>query len=143
MSESAHRVSYFEILTCTWHDAPPLKEGRFSHRSISVGDRIYQLGGYTNYGSIESLKVGKGHTWKIIHEPTGLTCRSDAAVVVLKDHIIAVFGGVRDGNRLNDGFLFDTEKKSVDPILDESDDLKFKCTMPVWQVSGQNFITVG
>ena len=94
---------------------------------MCLGKQVYVLSGSINRGSIESLKVGEGHTWQIVHEHSELTKRSKLAAVVLNCENIAVFGGYNN-SKLNDGFVLDPERKSVDSILREKSDLKFTCT---------------
>ena len=53
--EAAKKVSYFDLVSLTWHKAPPLNEGREDHGSICLRGHIYVFGGFFNKGSVESL----------------------------------------------------------------------------------------
>ena len=103
---------------------------------------MYVFSGSINRGSIESLKIGEGHEWQIIHEHSEMSRRSKLAAVVLNCENIAVFGGFNN-SKLNDGFVFDPERKSVDSILGDKNDIKFTCTQRVQEVSRNCFVTVG
>ena len=48
----------------------------------------------------------------MILEPSRLNTRSKSAVAVLSKHQIACFGGLRDGDWLNDGYILDIRDNS-------------------------------
>ena len=141
--DATRKVDYFDIAKNEWRKAPPLNDGRACHASVSLGEYIYVLGGYGT-GSIESLRVSEGHRWQKVHEPTPLTRRMYPAAAILDDHTIAVYGGYNyKTGVLNDGFVLDKERKTVQKILGTDKDVKMQCTSPVQEVGNQNYITVG
>ena len=110
-NEAGKLVSYFDLVSHTWHDAPQLNEARLSHASICLGNSVYVFCGFKT-GSIEALKVGEGQRWQMIHRATAKLTRACPALAVLNDHCIVMYGGSHNG-WLNDGMVIDTKKMSV------------------------------
>ena len=93
-----------------------MNNGRRNHSTCCLGEHVYVFGGsqvYTDsFGSVESLHVGIGTAWMVILQPSRLNTRSKTAVAVLSQHQIACFGGLRDGDYLNDGYILDIRDNS-------------------------------
>ena len=90
-----------------------MKIARTSHPSVSLGDNVYVFAGVNGDGSIECLAIKKRQPWSIVHEPCQLTNIWNPAVAVLNEKTIFVFGGFSNNSFATNGYLLDTESKSV------------------------------
>ena len=115
---SSRYVSILSIRCNEWQNAPKMKKGRCQHASLCLGNHVYVFGGKENRGSIESLKIGLGETWKEICGHSELTRRERVAVTATGPETIAIFGGRRDNeSELKNGYELNTSTNEVRPIL--------------------------
>ena len=110
--------------------APEMNEGRENHGSVCLGEYVYVFGGQENAGAVESLHVKHGKAWYIISRPTQMMHRGGIAVAIIEEHLIAVYGGFTELTELNDGYMFDTNRNTFEPILGDNKDFRSWCVSP-------------
>ena len=76
-------------------------------------------------------------------EPNENASREGPFITVTSPNTIAVFGGAVSGFKTSDGFIFDTRKDSIEPILGDENDVKLYSATQVLQVGPKEFVTVG
>ena len=141
--DAEKKVSVYDIRIDQWSYAPPLNQRRESHASLCAGRQVYVFGGFKNDGSIEKLTVGSDEPWKLIVQPRQITKRHQSAIFLVNNQTIAVFGGLRAGKTLNDGYLLYTKSCYIESIQGSAQDLKFRCITHTSQAGPNEHITVG
>ena len=90
----------FDVATKKWEEMPPLITERYNHRSVSLGDCIYVVGGKDvdkkTLASVECLKV-KSRQWSRLPDMAHAVC---LPVIATYRNKLFVFGG-RDGSSKN------------------------------------------
>ena len=110
-NDKAHDQCWlFDVVTRKWEAMPPLMYARYFHRSVSLGDCVYVVGGKVDdkvFASVESLDLNR-RQWSCLSDMS-LPVRSP--MVVTYSNKIFVFGG-QDvlNNDLCSTQVFDTTK---------------------------------
>ena len=122
------QVSVFDLVKKQWSEAPPLNMDREHHASCIIGEKVYVIGGMLNPEFMESLRINQDRDWTSIRLPTGIqTKRIDAAVAVLNDNTVSVFGGLNVGGTHTAGYVLNLETLETPAYRYGSHDLRFSC----------------
>lgn len=101
---------------------------REHHASCFISEKLYVIGGMINPHIMESININRDRAWTSINLPTGIqTKRVNAAVAVLKDNTVAVFGGRNVGDTYTAGYVLNLETLETPKYVYGSHDLPFAC----------------
>ena len=115
---------------------------RFNHSSIVIAGYLYVMGGCKDglIGSIECYRIGSSFPWTVIVESSELVKRQYSAMTAISSNRIAVYGGYYAQAF---GYVFDTEKQEVRPILGRDGDLYFETLTHTQWIGGNRYVTIG
>ena len=114
----------YDVQKNQWEDMSFLNEGRMSHSSCFLGDKIYVFAGRNAQGlidSIESLKITIDPTqqftknWKLIYEENEFEPREALLCAPLNESEIVIMGGYMNGENSSDIFIFNTVDRYIEP----------------------------
>ena len=113
----------YDVQKNQWEDMPFLNEGRMSHSSCFLEDKIYVFSGRNAQGliiSIESLKITTDPTqqltknWTSIPTVDEFSPREASLCAPLNESEIVILGGYMNGEMSSDIFIFNTVDKSLE-----------------------------
>jgi hypothetical protein len=91
-----------------WREGPPLPRVLYNHSAVTVGDRVFVLGGYdTAAQELRSVYVLEGTRWRAL-APLPRPVHAFGAVVFRGE--IWVIGGRRGETKLREVWVFDPER---------------------------------
>jgi N-acetylneuraminic acid mutarotase len=111
------QVFGYDVTTRRWRKAPPLPRVLYNHSAVTVGDRVYVLGGYDTVGAeLRSVYVLDGGRWRA-STPLPRPVHAFGAVVFRGE--IWVIGGRRGERQLREVWIFNpaTNRWRAGPAL--------------------------
>jgi hypothetical protein len=98
------QVFAYDVATRSWHRAPPLPRVLYNHSAVTVGDRVYVLGGYDTEGAeLRNVYVLDGGRWRT-SAPLPRPVHAFGAVVFRGE--IWVIGGRRGEEKLREVWIY-------------------------------------
>jgi hypothetical protein len=111
------QVFAYDVATKRWREAPPLPRVLYNHSAVTVGDRVYVLGGYDTEGAeLRNVYVLDGARWRT-SAPLPRPVHAFGAVVFRGE--IWVIGGRRGEQKLREVWIFNpaTNRWRPGPML--------------------------